>query len=134
MLFRSAYLLTGALWAISILPIALFSGVSPVHDVVRIAGLTIVLSALLGEVWNRSRHLGLAAICCGCCICQATTVWTFAVVSPTTLLPYAGSFDYVAIAVLILMAVAARFLFGSFKPQPVPPKENVHDAETRSDS
>jgi len=130
----AAYVLTGALWAASLLPLVLFGALEPVADVVRIVGLLIALSVLLGEVWNRSRHLSLTAVCCGCCICQATTVWTFAVVSPTTLLPYAGSFDYVAIAAPVLLAVAVRVFFGRFGGESVSVEESVRDGEARAES
>lgn len=130
----AAYALTGALWAASLLPLVISGALEPVSDVIRIAGLMIALSVLLGEVWNRSRHVGLAAVCCGCCICQATTVWTFAVVSPTTLLPYAGGFDYVAIAVPVLMAIAVRVLFGVFGEPGSAKKEVAHGGEAGAES
>ncbi len=108
-----AYVITGLLWGLSMLPIVLLTpGAAPLQDSVRLLAMVTALSILLGEVWNRSRHLGLVAICCGCCICQATTIWTFVVVSSTTLLPFESGFDNVSIAAFLVLAFAMTFMFG----------------------
>jgi len=108
-----AYIITGVLWGLSILPLVLATpGGPPVVDTVRLLAMMVALSLLLGKVWNRSRNLGLTAVCCGCCICQATTIWTFSVVSPTTLLPWAAGFDNTAIAAVLITAFGATRLFG----------------------
>jgi hypothetical protein len=108
-----AYIITGLLWGLSILPIVLLTpGSAPLQDSVRILAMMTALSILLGEVWNRSRHLGLVAICCGCCICQATTIWTFVVISSTTLLPFESGFDNVSIVAFLVLAFGMTFVFG----------------------
>ena len=108
-----AYVITGLLWGLSILPIVLLTpGSAPLQDSVRVLAMMTALSILLGELWNRSRHLGLVAICCGCCICQATTIWTFVVISSTTLLPFESGFDNVSIAAVIVLAFGMTFVFG----------------------
>ena len=109
-----AYVITGLLWGLSILPIVLLTpGAAPLQDSVRLLAMVTALSILLGEVWNRSRHLSLVAICCGCCICQATTIWTFVVISSTTLLPFESGFDNVSIVAILLLAFAVTFVFGT---------------------
>jgi hypothetical protein len=62
-----AYVVTGLLWGISILPaVLMMPGAAPLRDALRLLTMMVALSLLLGEVWNRSRHLGLTAVCSGC--------------------------------------------------------------------
>lgn len=108
-----AYVITGLLWGLSLLPIVVLRpGSAPLQDSVRVLAMMTALSILLGELWNRSRRLGLVAICCGCCICQSTTIWTFVVKSSKTLLPFEHGFDNVSIAAVLVLAFAVTFAFG----------------------
>jgi len=123
-----AYVVTGLLWGLSILPpVLMMPGAAPLRDALRLLTMMVALSLLLGEVWNRSRHLGLTAVCSGCCLCQATTVWTFSVVSNTTLLPWAGAFDSVAIVAFLVLAFLVRPVFGKLDARTEQAPERVSE-------
>jgi hypothetical protein len=129
-----AHIVTGAIWGVSLLPFVLLAHTGHIApDVLRLMGFTISLSLLLGEVWKRSGNLGLTALCGGCFFCQATTFWPFAVITPSTTLPFGAGFDEVSILIALVLTVGTRIFFGlktEARKNELPDKqENANDGK-----
>lgn len=114
-----SYILTGALWGATFAPIACYQANPgnrlPTLFLVLAAG--IALTALLGEILRHSGHLGLTAVCCGCVVGQASTVWPviFPAGSAITF-PWGGSTGVIAIALCALTAFLLKPIFGTLRP------------------
>ncbi len=113
-----AYLIGGLLWGLSLAPIFAvnMSGTRPAAFS-RIVVMAVVLSVLLGEVWRRSRHIGLSAVCLGCFVGQAAGVWNYLFPGTYTIPPWGGPFGLVSAIVWAAIALFPEFLYGSLEPK-----------------
>lgn len=114
-----AYIITGVLWGLWFAPIVL-SGLlgteHPVGTLIRVCLVTVVFGAFLGEVYRRTRNVGLVAICCGCFAAQSDIgIWNS--IFYVQDVPWAGPFGVISI---IVWTVAALFPFIVIGPSKEP--------------
>jgi membrane protease YdiL (CAAX protease family) len=124
-----AYVLTGLLWFVWVLPLV-YTGLSATNNVSefwgflpRLAVAAVALSAILGEIWRKDRHVGLTALFVGGFFAQDYYgIWQY--LFPMIAEPWTGTFGIISLAVWI---VAALLLV--FQPRkPVPCEETAEDA------
>jgi len=116
-----AYRVVGVLWGFSIAPLVYhYAEHSRVVHVGIALAMTTSISALLGEVWRRSHHLGFCAVCCGCIASQAFGMWMFLFPHEYMNFPWGGTFGLIAVAVWVVAALLTGPLFGRIEPAPVP--------------
>ena len=116
-----SYILTGTLWGASFAPIACYlaDAENRLPTLFLVLAAAIALTSLLGEMLRHSGHLGLSAICSGCIVAQATTVWPAIFPSGSAVtFPWGGSTGIIAIALCALTAILLRPIFGTLKPLP----------------
>ena len=115
-----AYLISGVLWGLWFLPLIIgwhqqsgspgaFWGVA-----VRVIALTCALSIILGAIWTRSRHAGLAAVFLGSFYAQGSpvdSIWSYLFQYPNE--PWTGTVGVVSIAVWFLIALLPWVLLGA---------------------
>jgi hypothetical protein len=80
---------------------------------VLVPAMAIALSALLGEVWRRTRHLGLVCVFSGSILCQSTTIWGYLFPEGMNVrYPWGGRVGFVMIIVWGIVALLPGFFFG----------------------
>jgi hypothetical protein len=112
-----AYILSGIFWWLSFLPLVLWRGGTPLVNALLSLGMAVTLSAASGEVWRRSQHLGLTAVCSGCLVCQASSIWLYLFPTINTGFPWPSRFGPVALVVFAVVAVVPGLLFGGLEPK-----------------
>lgn len=105
-----AYLITGLCWGVWFLPFIYgayretgqYGGMG--ETILRTISLAIVLGAVLGQIVQRTRHLGLAALCLGAFAGQAYGLWShlFQKSAP----PWTGDTGWIAILAWGVIALA----------------------------
>lgn len=121
-----AYAVGGVMWGLSMAP-SYLTGYP--HSALALLALLlavyIVVSAILGEIWTRTHHIGLTAVFCGCFTAHASGMWPYLFPESLTLFPWGGSRGVVSIAVWMIVAAAPTFFFGKLgvqtKPEHVTP-------------
>lgn len=108
-----AYLITGALWALSYVPliysmhVAVESSTPFWSLLVRFALMMVILSVILGEVTRRTGHTGLAAIVLGAFVAQAYLLWRF--LFPMSNEPWTGTLGVFSLLVWGIVALVIVF-------------------------
>jgi hypothetical protein len=111
-----AYGIVGVMWGFSFMPLMLNnSSGSAIRNGLLALAMAMILSAALGEVWRRSRHLGLTIICAGCLVCQASSVWVYVFPGATTAFPWSDRFGLIALVVWAIVAAVPNLLFGKLE-------------------
>lgn len=126
-----AYIISGLLWGLSVAPFAVRKANNQhIARILVILVFTIVLSALLGEIWRKSKHIGLTSACLGIILCQGWTIWPYMFPPGTSIwFPWAGPTGLVGSGILLIAVFAIDILFGRLEPLSTPPKENPIQAE-----
>ncbi len=109
-----AYVLSGLALGLAYAPLfAVTSYTASGWMWVLVPAMAIVVSAVLGEVWRRSRHLGLVCVFAGCILCQATTIWPYLFPEGASVrYPWGGRLGVVMILVWGIVALTPGFFFG----------------------
>ncbi|MDQ1256638.1 MAG: protease family protein [Candidatus Hydrogenedentes bacterium] len=114
-----ASLLGGLLWALWLLPLnAVLSGGDTLAAWTHAGAMSAMWFAFgvaLNELWARTRHVGLTAVCCGCVLGHTSGMWTY--LFPSTESYLAGPFGVIATAAWAVIALILLVL--PCKPEPV---------------
>lgn len=114
-----ASLLVGLVWGLWFLPLIYGyyredGNMEAVWSVsVRAVLLTTVFSVILGDIWQRTKHIGLTAVCVGCLLGQFAGIWEYLFQYPQE--PWTGRMGIVAIAVWVVVAMVPRVLTGRMR-------------------
>ncbi|HNR34515.1 MAG TPA: hypothetical protein PKO36_05010 [Candidatus Hydrogenedentes bacterium] len=114
-----AYGLAGLAAGISILPLSLRGGADAAHAF-QLLAYAIAVSAMVGEVWRRSGHLGLTAVCAGCVYCHATQLWNALFPANATVFPWGGTTGILFALAWAIVALAPDEVFGPLEPSRTP--------------
>ena len=117
-----AYLLSSLLWAVSLVPLVIQrAGGVPSIDIPVTLGMALTLGVVLARVKDRSKHIGLTAVCAGCLICQASSMWVYLFPALTVRFPWTGPYEIVALIVWGIAAIIPGLLFGRLEPKSTSP-------------
>jgi hypothetical protein len=108
-----AYALLGLLWGLSMAPGRIANASHPALALLLLLlGMTIVLSAILGEIWRRTHHIGLTAVFYGCFTAQATAVLPYLFPDSHVVFPWGGTYGVASIIAWGIVAAFPAFFFG----------------------
>jgi hypothetical protein len=115
-----AYAALGLMWGLSMAPNRIVNAAhSALVLLILSLAMTIVLSAILGEIWRRTHHIGLTAVFYGCFTTQATAILSFLFPESRVLFPWGGTYGVVSIIAWTVVAVFSTFFFGNLGQAPV---------------
>ncbi|HUW61509.1 MAG TPA: CPBP family glutamic-type intramembrane protease [Candidatus Bathyarchaeia archaeon] len=108
-----AYAALGLMWGLSMAPMRIANTAhSALMLLVLSLAMTILLSAILGEIWRRTHNIGLTAVFYGCFTTQATALLPFLFPDVNVLFPWGGAYGVVSIIAWAIVAAFLPFFFG----------------------
>ena len=129
-----AYGALGLMWGLSMAPGRIANTAHPALTLlILLLAMTIVLSALLGEIWRRTHNIGLTAVFYGCFTTQATALLPFLFPDARVLFPWGGTYGVVSIIAWGIVAAFPTLFFGKLaQPGLAPSAKQAAGAESQS--
>lgn len=128
-----AYAALGLMWGLSMAPNRIANTAhSALVLLILLLAMTVVLSAILGEIWRRTHHIGLTAVFYGCFTTQATALLPFLFPDSRVLFPWGGTLGVVSIIAWGIVAAFPTLFFGKLaQPGPAPSAKQATGAESQ---
>lgn len=114
-----AYTAVGIAWGVSMAPwLDLMPGAPLALRFALLLAMSVAVSFLLGEMWRKTRHIGLTAFFCGCFVAHSSNIWLFVFPDDATTFPWGGAFGVVSVAAWAIVAARPEFFFGDPADEP----------------
>ena len=129
-----AYAGLGLMWGLSMAPSRISNTAhSALMLLILLLAMTIVISAILGEIWRRTHSIGLTAVCYGCFSAQAMGILPFLFPDANVLFPWGGACGIVSIIAWGIIAASPTFFFGKLgQPGLAAPAKHAATSDSQS--